>query len=56
MLPGNTLSNHAEVRLIARVSNSGNARPQSGDLIGRVNAISTRHKGVIRLVIDKRIP
>ena len=56
MLPGNTLSNHAEVRLIARVSNSGNARPQSGDLIGRVNAISTRHKGLIRLIIDKRIP
>ena len=56
MLPGSTLSNHAEVQLIARVSNSGNARPQSGDLIGRVNAISTRHKGVIRLVIDKRIP
>lgn len=56
MLPGNTLSNHAEVRLIARISNSGNARPESGDLIGRVNAISTRHKSVIRLVIDKRIP
>lgn len=56
MLPGNTLSQHAEVRLIARVSNSGNARPQSGDLIGRVNATSTRHKGLIRLVIDKRIP
>ena len=56
MLPGNTLSQHAEVQLIARISNSGNARPQSGDLIGRVNAISTRHKGVIRLVIDRRIP
>ena len=56
MLPGNTLSNHAEVRLLARISNSGNARPQSGDLIGRVNAISTRHKGVIRLVIDEQIP
>lgn len=56
MLPGNTLSNHAEVQLVARISNSGNARPQSGDLIGRVNAIATRHKGVIRLVIDKRIP
>ena len=56
MLPGNTLSQHAEVQLIARVSNSGNARPQSGDLIGRVNAIATRHKGVIRLVIDRRIP
>ena len=56
MLPGNTLSNHAEVQLIARISNSGNARPQSGDLIGRVNAISTRHKGVIRLVIDEQAP
>lgn len=56
MLPGNTLSNYAEVQLIARVSNSGNARPQSGDLIGRVNAISTRHKGVIRLVIDEQAP
>lgn len=56
MLPGNTLSNHAEVRLVARVSNSGNARPQSGDLIGRVNAISTRHKSVIRLVIDRQAP
>ena len=56
MLPGNTLSDHAEVRLIARVSNSGNARPQSGDLIGRVNAIATRHKGLIRLVIDRQIP
>ena len=56
MLPGSTLSNHAEVRLIARVSNSGNARPQSGDLIGRVNAIATRHKGLIRLVIDRQIP
>ena len=56
MLPGNTLSNHAEVRLIARISNSGNARPQSGDLIGRINAIATRHEGLIRLVIDERIP
>ena len=56
MLPGNTLSQHAEVQLIARISNSGNARPQSGDLIGRINAIATRHKGLIRLVIDKRIP
>ena len=56
MLPGNTLSNHAEVQLVARVSNSGNARPQSGDLIGRVNAIATRHKGLIRLVIDEQVP
>lgn len=55
MLPGNTLSKHAEVRLIARISNSGNARPESGDLIGRVNAIATRHKGVIRIVIDRRL-
>ena len=55
MLPGNTLSNHAEVQLIARISNSGNARPESGDLIGRVNAIATRHKGVIRIVIDRRL-
>ena len=55
MLPGNTLSKHAEVRLIARISNSGNARPKSGDLIGRVNAIATRHKGVIRIVIDRRL-
>ena len=56
MLPGSTLSNHAEVQLIARISNSGNARPQSGDLIGRVNTIATRHKEVIRLVIDKQAP
>ena len=56
MLPGNKLSHHARVQLIARVSNSGNAKPQSGDLIGKVNAIPTRHKGVIRLVIDNKIP
>jgi cytochrome c-type biogenesis protein CcmH len=51
MMPNMKLSNFKDVRLLARISKSGNAMPQSGDLIGtdeHVNlAISESHKIVI---------
>jgi cytochrome c-type biogenesis protein CcmH len=55
MSPQNRLSSYAEVRVVARVSKSGNATPQSGDLEGASSAVKVGANGV-ELVIDKVIP
>ena len=55
MAPGMNLSSAKAVRIEARVSRSGNAQPQSGDLVGTsaVIAPGTRDVGV---TIDKVLP
>ncbi len=55
MNPGNTLSQHKEVMLVARISKSGNPMPQSGDLEGSVAVVEVGARNV-KLVIDKARP
>jgi len=55
MNPGNTLSLHKEVILVARISKSGNPMPQTGDLEGSIAAVKVGAKNV-KLVIDKARP
>jgi cytochrome c-type biogenesis protein CcmH len=52
MNPGNLLSMHKEVVLVARVSKSGGPMAQPGDLEGSVNGVKLGASGVT-LVIDK---
>jgi len=55
MNAGNTLSNHKEVVLLARISASGNPIAQPGDLEGRLVAVPVGAKDV-KLVIDRVLP
>jgi len=54
MTPGDLLSGHKQVTLVARISKSGNAQPQPGDIEGSVAAVKVGAQGV-HLVIDKTI-
>ena len=55
MNPGNTLSNHKQVVLLARISVSGNPMAQSGDLEGRLVGVTVGSQDV-RVVIDRVVP
>jgi cytochrome c-type biogenesis protein CcmH len=51
VVPGRTLSGYDDVQVTARVSRSGNAVPQAGDLIGREEWLKATSKQ-ISIVID----
>jgi len=55
MNPGNVLSQHKEVVLVARVSKSGNPIAQPGDLEGKMSGVKVGTTGV-KLVIDQVVP
>lgn len=55
MTPNDKLSNHAEVMVSARISKSGQAISQSGDLLGRVSPVKLGQQGVA-IVIEKVLP
>lgn len=55
MMPAMKLSNFQEVELIAKVSKSGSATPQSGDLRGEVAPVKVGASN-IQLVIDNIVP
>ena len=55
MNPGNTLSQHKQVMLVARLSKSGNPMAQPGDLEGRTLDVTVGAKGV-KLMIDQVLP
>jgi len=55
MNPGNTLSQHKQVMLVARVSKSGNPMAQPGDLEGTVAAVKVGATGV-KVMIDQTRP
>ncbi len=55
MAAGDKLSNHAELVISARVSKSGQAMAQSGDLQGRVEAVRLGRQDVA-IVIDSVVP
>lgn len=55
MSPNDKLSNHAEVTISARVSKSGQAMAQSGDLQGKIGPVKLGQQGVA-IVIDTVVP
>jgi cytochrome c-type biogenesis protein CcmH len=55
MNPGNTLSQHKQVMLVARVSRSGNPMAQPGDLEGIVANVKVGASGV-KIMIDQTRP
>lgn len=54
-MAGGKLSEHKEVRLMARVSNSGQPMAASGDLEGEAQSVKVGSRGV-KIVIDKVVP
>lgn len=56
MAPNMKLSNFTEVVVGARVSKSGNALPQSGDLQGLSAAIPVSASGALEVVINQVVP
>ena len=56
MMPAMRLSNFSEVRVGARISKSGNAIPQSGDLYGEVAPVSVMQGDPVQISIEKQIP
>ncbi|MCO4864995.1 c-type cytochrome biogenesis protein CcmI [Cupriavidus sp. WGlv3] len=55
MRPDRKLSAHTQVVVEARISASGNALPQSGDLVGRSGPLAVGSEGV-RIAIDAAMP
>jgi cytochrome c-type biogenesis protein CcmH len=55
MAPGMNLSSAQAVRVEARVSRSGNASPQPGDLVGTSGVVKPGARG-LRIVVDKELP
>ncbi|MEO7743586.1 MAG: c-type cytochrome biogenesis protein CcmI [Usitatibacter sp.] len=55
MAPGVNLSSAETVRIEARISRSGNAAPQSGDLVGTSEVVKPGASGV-SVVVDKVLP
>ena len=52
MLPSNKLSDYKSVQVSARISNSGNAKSEKGDLIGIIESMSTTSKNITKLIIN----
>jgi len=56
MSPAMTLSKFNQVTIGARVSASGNAMPQSGDLEGSQSPVSVASPGTVAITIDRKVP
>jgi cytochrome c-type biogenesis protein CcmH len=56
MMPAMTLSKFSEVRVIARVSKTGNAIPQSGDFKGQAEAVPVKGSAAVEILIAEKIP
>ena len=54
MIPSKKLSSYQSVRVIARVSKSGNAKTEKGDPIGIIDSVSTTSTEEIKLLINKK--
>ncbi|MFI3184572.1 MAG: c-type cytochrome biogenesis protein CcmI [Methylococcaceae bacterium] len=55
MMPTMKLSNFEQVKLLARVSKSGNAMKQSGDLIGVIEPVALADKSSHKIVINDQV-
>jgi cytochrome c-type biogenesis protein CcmH len=56
MMPQLVLSNFDQVVVGARISKSGEAKPQSGDLQGEVSPVKPGQEGTIQLVVNSIVP
>jgi cytochrome c-type biogenesis protein CcmH len=56
MTPAMTISRFGQVTVGARVSASGNAMPQSGDLEGSQSPVSVANPGTVAITIDHKVP
>jgi cytochrome c-type biogenesis protein CcmH len=56
MVPAMKLSNFPEIILLARISSSGLATPQSGDLQGQVSPVNLAELNKVEIVINEIIP
>jgi len=56
MSPQMVLSNLDQVTVGARVSKSGGAMPQSGDLQGLVTPVDTQTNETIQITISNKVP
>jgi cytochrome c-type biogenesis protein CcmH len=56
MVPGRTLSGASRITVEARISQSGQAMPGSGDLAGRSAVLSAAARDPVRIVIDQVQP
>jgi cytochrome c-type biogenesis protein CcmH len=56
MMPAMKLSNFEQVEIGARISKSGNAMPESGDLQGIVTPIATQASDTIQITINSKVP
>ena len=56
MMPNMKISSFENVHVVARVSKSGSAMPQSGDLESEARVASAGQKEKIELMINKSIP
>jgi cytochrome c-type biogenesis protein CcmH len=52
MMPNMKLSNFAEVKLLARISKSGNAMSQPGDMIGSIDQVALTDKNSHTIIIN----
>jgi len=55
MMPAMKLSGFPVVKLLARISKSGNAMSQAGDLIGTVEQVDVKDKSVNKIVINSQV-
>jgi len=55
MMPNMKLSSFEQVKLLARISKSGDAMQQPGDLIGSIEQVSLTDKGPHKIVINSQI-
>ncbi len=55
MVANHTLSLHTHVQLLARISKSGHAQPEAGDLLGVIDVVNTNRHEAIELVINRKI-
>jgi cytochrome c-type biogenesis protein CcmH len=55
IMPNMKLSKFAKVKLLARISKSGNAISQSGDLIGLIDEVALADKDNHKIVINGQV-
>jgi len=56
MVPSATLSKYPQVRLTARITRSGQAKPASGDFIGEVSPVAVNRTEAVEIVIAAVVP
>lgn len=56
MSPAMKMSNFPKVNILARVSKSGQAMPQSGDMLGQVGPVAVSGAEAVTVTVNKQLP